>query len=316
MFNRTDRHCRYFYRKLSQQTMLYTEMVMINTIIHGKSDSLAYSEEEHPLALQLAGNDPKSLAYCARLAEKRGYDEINLNVGCPSPRVQKGFFGACMMKHAHLVSDLIKAMRDVTFIPITVKTRIGIDYHDSYEFLHNFIEVVSNKGECNSFIVHARKALLYTLSPKENREIPPLDYQRVYRLKRNFPNLNIIINGGIKTIEQAKIHLNHLDGVMIGREVYKNPGILAYVDRDLFNSTDCIPNSMEVVRSLYPYIERELSSGTKLGSITRHILGLFQGIEGAQQWRRYLTQNAYKPGSGIEVVEDALKFIINKNHVL
>ncbi|KID05880.1 MAG: tRNA dihydrouridine(20/20a) synthase DusA [Hafnia sp.] len=309
MLDWTDRHCRYFHRKLTKQTLLYTEMVTTGAIIHGKGDYLAYSEEEHPLALQLGGSDPEALAHCARLAEQRGYDEINLNVGCPSDRVQNGRFGACLMGEAQLVADGIKAMRDVVSIPVTVKTRIGIDDQDSYEFLCDFIGIVSGKGECNSFTVHARKAWLSGLSPKENREIPPLDYERVYQLKRDFPHLNIAINGGVKTLEEAKIHLQHLDGVMMGREAYQSPSILAHVDRELFDPTVEVPNSIDVVRSLYPYIERELANGTYLGHITRHILGIFQSIPGARQWRRHLSENAHKAGAGVEVVEAALQFV-------
>lgn len=249
------------------------------------------------------------MAHCARLAEQRGYDEINLNVGCPSDRVQNGRFGACLMGEAQLVADGIKAMRDVVSIPVTVKTRIGIDNQDSYQFLCDFIGIVSGKGECNSFTVHARKAWLSGLSPKENREIPPLDYERVYQLKRDFPHLNIAINGGIKTLEEAKIHLQHLDGVMMGREAYQSPSILAHVDCELFDPSAEVPNSIDVVRSLYPYIERELANGTYLGHITRHILGIFQSIPGARQWRRHLSENAHKAGAGVEVVEAALQFV-------
>ena len=211
MLDWTDRHCRYFLRLLSRHTLLYTEMVTTGAIIHGKGDYLAYSEEEHPLALQLGGSDPAALAQCAKLAEARGYDEINLNVGCPSDRVQNGMFGACLMGNAQLVADCIKAMRDVVSIPVTVKTRIGIDDQDSYEFLCDFINTVSGNGECEMFIIHARKAWLSGLSPKENREIPPLDYPRVYQLKRDFPHLTMAINGGIKSLEEAKLHLQHMD---------------------------------------------------------------------------------------------------------
>lgn len=309
MLDWTDRHCRYFHRLLTKDTLLYTEMVTTGAIIHGKGDYLAYSEEEHPVALQLGGSDPAALAHCAKLAEQRGYDEINLNVGCPSDRVQNGMFGACLMGQATLVADCIKAMRDVVSIPVTVKTRIGIDDQDSYEFLCDFIGTVAGRGECDMFTIHARKAWLSGLSPKENREVPPLDYPRVYQLKRDFPELTLAINGGVKTLEEAKQHLQYLDGVMMGREVYQNPGILARVDGELFGRQTEVMDSVAIVESLYPYIERELSNGTYLGHITRHILGLFQGVPGARQWRRHLSENAHKPGADARVVEQALDLV-------
>jgi tRNA-dihydrouridine synthase A len=309
MLDWTDRHCRYFHRLLTKETLLYTEMVTTGAIIHGKGDYLAYSEEEHPVALQLGGSDPAALAHCAKLAEQRGYDEINLNVGCPSDRVQNGMFGACLMGQAALVADCIKAMRDVVSIPVTVKTRIGIDDQDSYAFLCDFIGTVAGRGECDMFTIHARKAWLSGLSPKENREVPPLDYPRVYQLKRDFPQLTIAINGGVKTLEEAQQHLQHLDGVMMGREAYQNPGILARVDSEIFGSPAGVLSSVEIIESLYPYIERELANGTYLGHITRHILGLFQGVPGARQWRRHLSENAHKPGADARVVEQALQLV-------
>lgn len=311
MLDWTDRHCRYFLRQLSSQTLLYTEMVTTGAIIHGKGDYLAYSEDEHPIALQLGGSDPAALAICAKLAQERGYDEINLNVGCPSDRVQNGMFGACLMADAQRVADCIKAMRDVVSIPVTVKTRIGIDDQDSYEFLCDFIGTVAGKGECEMFIIHARKAWLSGLSPKENREIPPLDYPRVYQLKRDFPYLTMSINGGIASLEQAKTHLEHMDGVMVGRQAYQNPGILATVDKEIFSIDSALADSVAVVRAMYPYIERELSQGEYLGHITRHMLGLFQGVPGARQWRRYLSENAHKAGADIEVLERALQKVAN-----
>ncbi len=309
MLDWTDRHCRYFHRLLSKETLLYTEMVTTGAIIHGKGDYLAYSEEEHPVALQLGGSDPAALAHCAKLAEQRGYDEINLNVGCPSDRVQNGMFGACLMGQAVLVADCIKAMRDAVSIPVTVKTRIGIDDQDSYAFLCDFISTVAGRGECDMFTIHARKAWLSGLSPKENREVPPLDYPRVYQLKRDFPALTIAINGGVKTLEEAKQHLQHLDGVMMGREAYQNPGILARVDSEIFGFQAEVRDSVAIIESLYPYIERELANGTYLGHITRHILGLFQGVPGARQWRRHLSENAHKPGADVRTVEQALALV-------
>lgn len=309
MLDWTDRHCRHFHRLMTGQTLLYTEMVTTGAIIHGKGDYLGFGDAEHPVALQLGGSNPADLATCAKLAEQRGYDEINLNVGCPSDRVQNGMFGACLMAQASLVADCIKAMRDVVSIPVTVKTRIGIDEQDSYQFLCDFVQQVSEKGGCDTFIIHARKAWLSGLSPKENREIPPLDYPRVYQLKKDFPHLTMAINGGIKTLEEAKAHLQHMDGVMVGREAYQNPGMLLNVDRELFGSDAPVRTAPEVIRSMYPYIEAELAKGTYLGHMTRHILGIFQSVPGARQWRRHLSENAHKPGSGIEVVEQALQLV-------
>ncbi|MDE1226523.1 tRNA dihydrouridine(20/20a) synthase DusA [Vibrio aestuarianus] len=306
MLDWTDRHCRYFHRLLSSQTLLYTEMVTTGAIIHGKGDFLAYNEEEHPLALQLGGSNPTDLAHCAKLAQERGYDEINLNVGCPSDRVQNGRFGACLMAEPQLVADCVAAMKDVVDIPVTVKTRIGIDDMDSYEFLTDFISLVSEKGGCEQFTIHARKAWLSGLSPKENREIPPLDYPRAYQLKKDFPHLVIAVNGGVKTLAEAKEHLQHLDGVMIGREAYQSPYLLAEVDQQIFGLDTPIKKRSQVVEEMYPYIERELANGAYLGHITRHMLGIFQSMPGARQWRRYISENAHKAGSGIEVVQAAL----------
>ncbi|CAK2020962.1 tRNA-dihydrouridine synthase A [Vibrio crassostreae] len=306
MLDWTDRHCRYFHRLLSQQTLLYTEMVTTGAILHGKGDFLEYNEQEHPLALQLGGSNPVDLAACAKLAGERGYDEVNLNVGCPSDRVQNGRFGACLMAEPELVADCVSAMKEVTDIPITVKTRIGIDDQDSYEFLTNFVSTVSEKGGCEQFTIHARKAWLSGLSPKENREIPPLDYDRAYQIKKDFSDLVIAVNGGITTLEQTKEHLQHLDGVMIGREAYHSPFILAEVDQQIFGLDTPIKKRSQVVEEMYPYIERELSNGASLGHISRHMLGLFQSMPGARQWRRYISENAHKKGAGIEVMQTAL----------
>ncbi|OBU15582.1 tRNA dihydrouridine synthase DusA [Photobacterium aquimaris] len=306
MLDWTDRHCRYFHRLMSKEALLYTEMVTTGAIIHGKGDFLAYNEEEHPLALQLGGSNPVDLAQCAKLAAERGYDEINLNVGCPSDRVQNGMFGACLMGEADLVAQCVAAMREVVDIPVTVKTRIGIDDQDSYEFLTHFIQTVSEKGGCDNFTIHARKAWLKGLSPKENREIPELDYPRVYQLKQDFPQLTMAINGGIKTFEEMEQHLQHLDGVMVGREAYQSPYLMAEVDQRLFGSDRPVMKRREVVEAMYPYIERQLANGSYLGHITRHMLGLFQSMPGARQWRRYISENAHKPGAGIEVVQQAL----------
>ncbi|WED26421.1 tRNA dihydrouridine(20/20a) synthase DusA [Vibrio sp. DW001] len=306
MLDWTDRHCRYFHRLLTQEALLYTEMVTTGAIIHGKGDFLAYNEEEHPLALQLGGSNSVDLAACAKLAQTRGYDEINLNVGCPSDRVQNGRFGACLMAEPDLVVDCIKAMKDVVDIPVTVKTRIGIDDLDSYEFLTTFITKVHELGGCDDFTIHARKAWLSGLSPKENREIPPLDYERAYQLKLDFPHLNIGLNGGVKTLDESIEHLEHVDGVMVGREAYQSPYMLAQVDQQIFGREKPIKKRSEVVHEMYPYIESQLENGAQLGHITRHMSGLFQSMPGARQWRRYISENAHKKGAGIEVVEAAL----------
>ena len=308
MLDWTTRHCRFFHRQFSRHTLLYTEMVTAPAIIYAKYDHLLYHPQELPLALQLGGSDPQQLADCAALAEQRGYSEVNLNVGCPSDRVQNGFFGACLMAKADLVAQCIDAMQQRINIPVTVKTRIGIDDLDSYEFLCDFVEKVAAVG-CQDFIIHARKAWLSGLSPKENREIPPLNYARVYQLKRDFPQLKIAINGGIKTIEEIQQHLQYVDGVMVGREAYQNPQLLGYIDQALFDPNAAIVTPLEAVEKMFPYIERELQQGVPLGAITRHMLGAFQNQQGARQWRRYLSENAHKTGAGIEVVEKALSFV-------
>jgi len=306
MLDWTDKHCRYFHRLLTKESLLYTEMITTGAIIHGRGDFLAYNKQEHPVSLQLGGSNPTDLAICAKLASERGYDEINLNVGCPSDRVQNGRFGACLMAEPDLVADCIKSMKDTVDIPVTVKTRIGIDELDSYEFLTAFISKVHEEGGCYDFTIHARKAWLSGLSPKENREIPPLDYVRAYQLKKDFPHLNVSLNGGIKTLEEAIGHLQHIDGVMVGREAYQSPYILASVDQQLFGVERPIKKRSQVVREMYPYMENQLSKGVYLGHMTRHMLGLFQSMPGARQWRRYISENAHKKGAGIEVVEMAL----------
>ncbi|WP_394130327.1 tRNA dihydrouridine(20/20a) synthase DusA [Shewanella maritima] len=306
MLDWTDRHYRYFARIMSKQTLLYTEMVTTGAIIHGKGDYLQFNEEEHPVALQLGGSNPEDLAKCAKLAAERGYDEVNLNVGCPSDRVQNGRFGACLMAEPELVAQCVDAMQQVVDIPVTVKSRIGIDEQDSYEFLTRFIDVVSAVG-CQDFTIHARKAWLQGLSPKQNREIPELIYERVYQVKRDYPELNIGINGGITSLEQTKQHLNFVDGVMVGREAYNNPYILAEVDQQIFDCTNPVVTREQVVEQMLPYIERHLQQGGRLNHITRHMIGLFQGLPGSRSWRRYLSENAHKAGAGISVVTDAIE---------
>lgn len=309
MLDWTTRHCRYFHRQFGRYALLYTEMVTTGAVIHAKYDHLTYSEAEHPIALQLGGSDVAQLRYCAELAQQRGYDEVNLNVGCPSDRVQNGMFGACLMRHADLVAKCIADMQSAVSIPVTVKTRIGIDEFDSYEFLCDFIHKVHSAG-CQHFIVHARKAWLSGLSPKQNREIPPLNYERVYQLKRDFPHVFISINGGITTIDEMKHHLTYVDGVMLGREAYLNPTILGQIDHQLFDHNAPVVTAQQAIEAMFPYIEAELTQGTPLQQITRHMVNAFVGCKGAKQWRRYLSENAFKPDAGMEVVETALSFVI------
>lgn len=307
MLDWTDKHCRYFHRILTKQTLLYTEMVTTGAILFGKGDYLDFNLAEHPLCLQLGGSDPVALAKCAKLAEQRGYNEINLNVGCPSDRVQNGMFGACLMGKADLVARCVSAMQDQVDIPVTVKTRIGIDHLDSYDFLRQFIDTLI--PFTNTFIVHARKAWLSGLSPKENREVPPLDYARVYQLKCDYPQLTIALNGGVKTIDEIKHHLQFVDGVMVGREAYQNPLLLTQIDAQIFGIDKPSIDAISAIKALYPYIEQQLTQGAQLNHIMRHTLGIFNGRKGAKQWRRYLSENAHKKGAGIEVVEQALVFI-------
>lgn len=308
MLDWTDRHCRYFHRLMTKNTLLYTEMVTTGAIIHSKSDHLAFNEEEHPISLQLGGSNPVDLAICAKKAGERGYDEINLNVGCPSDRVQSGKFGACLMAEPELVADCVKAMQDVTDIPITVKTRIGIDEQDSYEFLQAFIETVAATG-CTDFTLHARKAWLTGLSPKENREIPELNYQRVYDIKKNYPSLSIGINGGVKTLAETQVHLTKLDGVMMGREAYHNPYLLNQVDELIYGAEASTKSRHDIAELMLPYIERHLSNGGSLTHIYRHMLGLFLGQPGARAWKRYLSEQGHKKGAGVETVEAALALV-------
>ncbi len=308
MLDWTDRHCRYFYRLLSKRALLYTEMVTTGAIIHGNRHRiLQFDKSEQPVAFQLGGSDPADLATCARIVEDYGYDEINLNVGCPSDRVQNGQFGACLMVQPELVAECVSAMRQAVSLPVTVKSRIGIDDIDSYEHLRRFISLVADSG-CRTFIVHARKAWLQGLSPKQNREIPPLRYDVVFQLKQDFPKLEIVLNGGISSLEQAARYLEKVDGVMLGREVYHNPYLLAEVDWRLYSEHDEIKSRQQVVMELIPYIQRQLHEGERLNSITRHILGLFHGVSGAKSWRRHISENAHKPGADENVVLQALKF--------
>lgn len=308
MMDWTDRHCRYFMRLLSPNAFLYTEMVTANAIHFGDADALLrFDQAEHPVAVQLGGSDPVLMAEAAQKSAAEGYDEININVGCPSDRVQSGQFGACLMATPEIVADCYKAMQADVDVPVTVKTRIGIDDQDSEEFLTRFINTVAQAG-CRKFVVHARIAILEGLSPKENRTVPPLNYERVYRLKQAHPELDIVLNGGITNLEQVDTALRHVDGVMIGRQAYHHPYFLAELEHH-FNSTRSLPDRRQVIEQMIPYVEAELDNGERLGRITRHIVGLFSGQPGARAWRRYISEHAYRDGAGVEVILAALDAI-------
>ncbi|HQV48975.1 MAG TPA: tRNA dihydrouridine(20/20a) synthase DusA [Dokdonella sp.] len=307
MMDWTDRHCRYFHRLLAPHARLYTEMVTSAALVHGdRQRLLGFDDAEHPVALQLGGSDPQELAQAARIGAEFGYDEINLNVGCPSDRVQSGRFGACLMHEPALVADCFTSMREAVTIPVTIKCRLGVDEQDEYADLQHFIETVAARG-CGIFIVHARKAWLKGLSPKENREVPPLNYQRVYQLKRDFPALTILINGGIQSLAEVRTHLVHTDGVMLGRTAYHEPYRLAELEHALFGTP--LPDRMALIRQMREYTERHLAEGGKLNHISRHLLGLFQGLPGARGWRRHLSENAHRDNADWGVVERALASI-------
>jgi len=309
MLDWTDRHCRYFHRLLSQHSLLYTEMVTTGALLQGdRHRFLQLNPAENPVVFQLGGSNPQDLALCAGMVEDYGYDEVNLNVGCPSDRVQNGRFGACLMAEPGLVAECVAAMQQAVHIPVTVKCRIGIDERDSYQELVQFVETVAKAG-CNTFILHARKAWLSGLSPKQNREIPPLRYDVVYAIKQDFPQLNIVMNGGITTLEQAEILLQQVDGVMVGREAYQNPYLLANVDQKLFGTTTAPITRQQVITQLIPYIQQQLlNPHVRLNSISRHILGLFHGEYGAKLWRRHLSENATRNSATEQVILDAVKF--------
>lgn len=311
MMDWTDRHCRYFLRQISRRVLLYTEMIPTGAIVHGQRNRfLGFDPAERPLALQLGGAEPSDLAFCAREAAARGFDEVNLNVGCPSDRVQNARFGACLMAEPALVARCVAAMREACDLPVTVKTRIGIDHKDSYEELAQFVDSVAAAG-CETFIIHARKAWLSGLSPKQNREIPPLDYDRVFRLKRDFPHLRIVLNGGVPSLEAAAAHLAEgVDGVMIGRSAYQDPYLLAEADRCFFDDPSPAPSREAVARAMLPYAEAAMARGVPVKSITRHMLGLFNGLPGARLWRRHLSENAHRPGAGPKMIEDALAKVL------
>ena len=307
MLDWTDRHCRFFLRLISAHAVLYTEMITTGAILHGDAERhLAMNTAEHPVALQLGGSDPHDLAAACKIAEKYAYAEINLNCGCPSDRVQNGMFGAIMMKNAEVTANCISSMVEASSLPITVKHRIGVDDYDSYDFLCQFVGTVADAG-CNTFLVHARKAWLKGLSPKQNREVPELNYERVYQLKKDFPNIEIVINGGITTLEESALHLVKIDGVMMGREAYINPYLLSDVDRLIYGSKTPIKTREDIAEQFLQYVDNEMSKGVRLHAMTRHILGLFHGMPGARQFRRHISENAYKPTSTIDVLTTALK---------
>jgi len=292
MMDWTDRHCRYFHRLLAPSALLYTEMVTTGAVLHGDRERLiGYNEEEHPLALQLGGSDPADLAECARIAQRRGYDEVNLNVGCPSDRVQRGRFGACLMLEPELVRDCVRSMRDAVEIPVTVKTRLGVDDCYSYDYFNNFVGAVAESG-CDLFIVHARKAWLSGLSPKQNRDVPELHYDWVMRLKQEHPELTITINGGIKTVNEALGLLDSLDGVMLGRAAYHTPWLLAELQLELFGTAG-VSSREEAVDMMSRYVARQTADGVPVKNISRHLLGLYQGLPGAKRWRRFISENAH-----------------------
>jgi tRNA-dihydrouridine synthase A len=309
MMDCTDRFDRAFLRCLTRRTLLYTDMIVADAILHGDPERLlGFDACEHPVALQIGGSDPAALADAARIAEGYGYDEVNLNVGCPSDRVQSGRFGACLMAEPDLVARAVAAMMAAVTIPVTVKCRIGIDDMDDEATLPAFIDRIAQEG-CCSFAVHARKAWLQGLSPKENRDIPPLRYDVVYAAKQHFPDLEIVINGGIADLDETASHLERVDGVMIGRAAYHTPFVLAEADRRIFGSPDPAPTRRQAVEEYLPFIERELARGVPLRRMTRHMLGLYQGRPGARSWRRHLSTEAVKPGAGPEVILDALDFV-------
>jgi tRNA-dihydrouridine synthase A len=296
MLDWTDRHCRYFLRLISRQVLLYTEMVTTGALLQGDRDRfLRFDPAEHPVALQIGGSSPSNMAACARMGEDWGFDEIDMNLGCPSERVQSGRFGACLMAKPRLVADCVGAMKDTVAVPVTVKTRIGIDDRDSYEELCDLVGLLAAAG-CDALILHARKAWLDGLSPKENRDVPPLRYEVVRRVKGDFPALPVVINGGVTSLEQARTLLRDLDGVMIGRAVYRDPWLLAAADREIFGDERPSPDRRRILEAYIPYLERELTTGVPLSSLTHHILGLFQGRPGARRWRRILSENVHKAG--------------------
>lgn len=306
MLDRTDRHCRYFFRLLAPDIRLYTEMLVAQAVVHGdRSRLLDFSPIERPLALQLGGSDPKLLATAAAIGMQWGYDEINLNIGCPSDRVQSGSFGACLMNQPGVVADCVRAIADQTGYAPSVKTRIGIDSHDQFEFLRDFVGEVAAAG-CRMFIIHARKAILAGLSPKENRSIPPLRYDVVYRLKREFPNLRVILNGGVRDSQAVRQHMAHVDGVMIGREAYSNPYWLTGLQSELLGGR-AVPSRAEILLQMQNYAAQQMQAGVRLAHISRHLLGLYAGQPGARDWRRYVTEASRQPDANAEILQRSLE---------
>jgi tRNA-dihydrouridine synthase A len=313
MMEWTDRHCRFFHRLMTRRARLYTEMLTTGAVLHGdRARLLGHDPFERPLALQLGGSEPAALAACARIAADLGYDEVNLNVGCPSDRVQEGRFGACLMAEPGRVADGVAAMKAAVAVPVTVKCRIGIDEQDPEESLDRFADVVAAAG-ADALIVHARKAWLDGLSPRDNRDIPPLDHGRVHRLKKRFPHVPVVINGGIRDLDDAALHLDRMDGVMLGRAAYERPGLLLQVDPRLFGESAPFADARAAVEALMPYIERALKNGARLHDVTRHLLGLFRGEPGARAFRRELATEAVKPGAGTEVLRAALSRLLDKS---
>jgi tRNA-dihydrouridine synthase A len=311
MMEWTDRHCRFFHRVLTRRALLYTEMITTGAVLRGdRARLLAFDPAEHPVAVQLGGSDPRALAESAAICADMGYDEINLNVGCPSDRVREGRFGACLMAEPALVGDCVAAMKAAVRIPVTVKCRIGIDEQDPEESLDTLTRAVVVAG-VDALVVHARKAWLDGLSPRENRDIPPLDYERVYRLKRAYPDLDVSLNGGIATVEQAGAHLAHVDGVMMGRAAYQEPWRLLGVDPLIYGAPAPVSSAKDAIEAFLPHVERELARGTRLHSMTRHILGLFHGVPGARAFRRHIATEAVKPGAGIAVLRDAVGLVMD-----
>jgi tRNA-dihydrouridine synthase A len=311
MMDWTDRHCRFFHRLLTRRALLYTEMLTAGAVLHGNRERLlAFHPAEHPVALQLGGSEPRELAAAARIGEDFGYDEINLNVGCPSDRVQEGRFGACLMAEPERVAESVAAMKAAVSIPVTVKCRLGIDEQDTEESLDRFADRVVAAG-ADALIVHARKAWLQGLSPRENRDVPPLDHARVLRLKRRLPGIPVVINGGIRTLDEAEAHLQHVDGVMVGRAAYDTPSLLLDVDPRFFGERAPFDSAHAAVEALIPHIDREMANGARLHDITRHLLGLFRGMPGARGFRRHLATEAVKPGAGIAVLREALAMVLD-----
>ena len=315
MLHCTDRHYRFLARLMTKYSYLYTEMITPGALIHGDRERwLQLHKDENPVALQLGGSKPDDMARCAELAEQYHFDEVNINVGCPSDRVQAGKFGACLMLEPYIVCECIKSMQQATKLEITVKTRIGVDQQDQYEFLKNFVEQIASTG-CKTVIIHARKAVLSGLSPRQNRSIPPLHYEYVYQLKQEYSSLNIIINGGIKTKDEINEHLKHVDGVMLGREAYDNIYMLSEIDEFIFENKNIELTRSEILDKYKIYIETELEKGVPLKILAQHIFGLFNRQPGARLWRRHLSENIYSQDAGISVIEDAEKFVLQRESV-